>query len=86
MFKCLADEDESYRWGRVARCVLAAVITVLIVAACGAPSAEEVTAESERVAYDKKITFTMPLEYTATVSQCSTKDGCKTRYYHPRGK
>lgn len=53
---------------------------------CSGPSAEEVTAEAERVAYEKKITFTMPLEYTATVSQCTTTDGCKKRYYFPRSK
>lgn len=96
MFRCLADENETYRWGRIALCLVLLVITVLLITACGGPSAEEVTADAERVAHDKKITYrlpdgrifeaTYPLEYTATASQCSAKDGCKTRHYFPRGQ
>lgn len=35
MFGIFADEDESYRWARIALCVLAAAVTVAILTACG---------------------------------------------------
>lgn len=64
--------------------ILICVGGAIVLSGCGGPSAEEVTAEAVRVAHDKKITFIMPLEYTATVTQCNTTDGCKKRHYHPR--
>lgn len=59
---------------------------LLLTLGCGGKPAEVVTAAAEQDVRDKKITFTMPLEYTATVTQCNHRDGCKTRYYHPRQK
>jgi hypothetical protein len=53
---------------------------------CSAKADEEITAAAERAAHDKKITFTLPVEYTATVTQCNTKDGCRTRLYFPSSK
>lgn len=56
----------------------------------------EITAKEERAAHERVITYRlptgelfhalMPLEYSAASTQCSTKDGCKTRYYNPRQK
>lgn len=56
----------------------------------------EITAAAEREARERVITYRlpngdlfhalMPLEHTAASTQCNTKDGCKTRYYYPRGK
>lgn len=43
----------------------------------------EITTEHEREAYERAITFTFPIEYSASVTQC-TRDGCRTRYYSPR--
>lgn len=61
------------------------VIVLLVLAitstqtSCSGPSDEEITSAAEREAYDNKITFTMPLDYAATVTQCNPK--CVTRYY-----
>lgn len=84
MFKVFADDDESNYWAKVALCIVIATLTLLALLGCSGKPDEEITAAAERAAYDKKITFIFPLEYTAKVSQCSVKDGCKTRYYYPR--
>lgn len=70
----------------LAVCVAFCAALIYLTLGCSGPSAEEVTAEAERAAFEKKITFTMPLEYTATVSQCTVKDGCRTRHYFPSSK
>jgi len=64
--------------------VLFCLALILASLGCSEKSDEEITAAAEQAAHDKKITFTFPLEYTATATQCSNKDGCRTRYYFPR--
>lgn len=71
----------------IAACiVLCAALLLVTLGACSEAPAEVVTAKAEEEAYEKKITLTFPIEYTATVTQCTVKDGCKTRYYSPRSK
>ena len=67
--------------------VLVAICGALILSnlGCSQPSDEEITAAAERDAYERKITFTMPLEYSATTTKCDMHRECRTRYYHPRG-
>lgn len=66
------------------------IVIILLLAGsskgCSAKPDEQIIAVSEQAAHDAKITFSLPLEYTATVTQCNSRDGCKTRYYHPRQK
>lgn len=46
--------------------------------------ADEATAESIQAATEKKEALAwMPINWTATVTQCDTKDGCRTRFYSP---
>lgn len=70
--------------------IIVIVLIVLLVtstqSSCSDKSDEEITAIAEREAYENKITFTMPIEYTATVTQCSSRDGCKTRLYYPSAR
>lgn len=54
----------------------------------------EITAAAEQAAYERVITYRLPngevfealvpIQYTATATQCSAKHGCKTRHYSPR--
>lgn len=83
MLHIFADPDESNYWAKVFLCALLAGLVAVTLTACSTKSDEEITAAAERTAYDKKITFTFPLGYTATVTQCNTKDGCKKRFYFP---
>jgi len=53
---------------------------------CGEATDEEVTAAAERDAYERKITFSLPIEYSATVTQCDMHRECRTRFYSPRQK
>lgn len=46
----------------------------------------EITAAIKRETDERVITFTFPLEYTATATQCDIKRECRTRYYNPRSK
>lgn len=67
--------------------VMAMTVVVLVLLfvmfGCGSPE-EVVTAKIEQEVYEKKITFILPIEYTATVAQCNPK--CSVRYYSPRAK
>ena len=70
---------------KVAFAVLLALACFMVVG-IAEKSSPEVTASIEQEAHDKKITFTFPLEYTATVTQCDQKRECRTRFYNPRQK
>jgi hypothetical protein len=44
-------------------------------------------AQEEQAVHVKKLELlSTPLYYTATVTQCDTKNGCRTRFYAPREK
>jgi hypothetical protein len=44
-------------------------------------------AQEEEVAHIKKLELlSTPIYYTATVTQCDTENGCRTRFYSPRSK
>lgn len=46
--------------------------------------AAEITAKAEEAAHEKKLELlSHPLTWTATVTQCDTVNGCRTRYYLP---
>ena len=68
----------------IAALVVLAAGMLLMSLGCSSKSDEEITAIAEQEAHDKKITFTFPLEYTATVTQCDMQRECRTRFYQPR--
>lgn len=41
----------------------------------------EITAQIEKETYEK--VMDMPIHWTATVTQCDTERGCRTRFYSP---
>lgn len=81
MLKWLCDSDASYIWAQRLLCLIVIAFTCLVLFGCGAKADEQITADAVRVADEKKITFTFPLEYSASVTQCKPKEGCKTRFY-----
>ncbi len=42
--------------------------------------------EKEALSPADQIWLSFPIPYTATVTQCDTKHGCRTRYYAPKLK
>ena len=62
-----------------------ALFAILVSLQWGCDSqAAEYTAQAEQEAHEKKLKLlSMPITWTATVTQCDTKNGCRTRYYLP---
>jgi hypothetical protein len=53
---------------------------------CDGQAAEN-TAKAEQAAHEKKLELlSTPIGYTATVTQCDTENGCRTRFYSPRSE
>lgn len=71
-------------WSMV--CWLVCLILLSLILGCDGQAAEA-TQESVVTAMEKKAELMgHPLYWTATVTQCDVKYGCKTRYYVPREK